>query len=705
MYRIILIIIYCSILSGQAYGQQKKQSRKALQQEFAQIRDSTRFEKLENSIAMYDRFLSYDLEDSKDLEAYAYLGKAFIYLRTMEIPKVDKNIKVGEQLIDAHQIDTLRDVLNMVKGLRYNHLSDYTESIKYLRRSFYFAKKYQKERMQRLSSQYLAMGNNILLRRDSARYYLDFFLLKSQEINSLYDIATAYRLYGDLERSMKNPIEAAKYFLKAYEISVLNKSEDVHKLLPYIASRMGSIYRDLGNMEKAIEYFDVYIENKLSIKAYHRLGEFLLAKASLLIRTQRLEEAKEVIRFFEKEAFLKINEDIVWHYKGVLGSLHFEEKNYDKAEQYLLPLLEIAPIVGQKIHEEILIESLVNLSKLFVLQKKYNAAIRLYKVQLKGTFVNYHHKKEFTEILAQCYEAQAQFKQANEYLKLSDIYRDSIDLFYKDGLTLTQEQAINEAKKANELTQLKLEKELSESKTSFHRTLLLSVLLVSLLFISLLFLWGRQRKLRLENSLVAVKQQLLKLQVNPHFIFNALNSIQNSVLTLKKEQSVDLISKFSKLIRQVLQNSDKVMVPIYEELQLLTNYMDLEKVRTKNKFDYDIQIGAGVDVYNEEVPSMILQLFIENSIWHGIIPKEEKGLIVIKFMKENHRLKVSIADNGIGRKMSAEIKTKDQQNKKSMGMKLVRQRIQALNKKYHTRLELKILNGKNGIGTQTLLIA
>jgi len=129
----------------------------------------------------------------------------------------------------------------------------------------------------------------------------------------------------------------------------------------------------------------------------------------------------------------------------------------------------------------------------------------------------------------------------------------------------------------------------------------------------------------------------------------------------------------------------------------------LEKIRTNNKFDFSINIEDDVDIYMEEVPSMVLQIFVENSIWHGVSPKPTRGNININVAKENSKLKVTVEDDGVGRSFSLKHKSKDQKNKKSLGSILAIERIGLLNRKYGKNLQLKISDGHQNIGTKVEL--
>ena len=173
------------------------------------------------------------------------------------------------------------------------------------------------------------------------------------------------------------------------------------------------------------------------------------------------------------------------------------------------------------------------------------------------------------------------------------------------------------------------------------------------------------------------KQSLLS-KINPHFLFNSLNSVQTFILNKQNEDAVMFIGKFSKLIRQTLENSVETNVIIEKEIDLLQNYMDFEKNRCEIPFNYHINISKSIDIEEVLIPPMLIQPFIENSIKHGIDHLKTQGNIKLDFKIINEKLlRVDVVDDGIGRKQS--LKLKKEQSKSSLGIKLVMDRINLYN--------------------------
>ncbi len=193
-------------------------------------------------------------------------------------------------------------------------------------------------------------------------------------------------------------------------------------------------------------------------------------------------------------------------------------------------------------------------------------------------------------------------------------------------------------------------------------------------------------KIRLENELqiqrlqsekqhTELEMQALRAQMNPHFIFNSLNSINRFILQNNKAQASEYLTKFSRLVRLILQNSQEALITLESELESLQLYLELEAVRFDHHFDYKITVEDNLDISVIKVPSLILQPYTENAIWHGLMHKEEKGQLDIEVSQEGDLLYFKVTDNGIGRKQAAALASKSATKHKSLGLKITAHRI------------------------------
>lgn len=217
-----------------------------------------------------------------------------------------------------------------------------------------------------------------------------------------------------------------------------------------------------------------------------------------------------------------------------------------------------------------------------------------------------------------------------------------------------------------------------------------------------------EEKTRFLNEIHYAKQMALQTQMNPHFIFNCLNNIQKFLFKNDVENTNKYLTDFATLIRITLSNADKLSISLEEEISYLTRYLEMEKLRFENKLNYEFIIGNDINIEEIEVPTMLLQPFIENSIKHGILNKKEGiGLVKIHFTKKDDCLQCKIIDNGIGRKESAKIKSLEDTLFESKGVSITKRRIEMLNynKTKNVTLTINDLvdNFNNPLGTEVII--
>ena len=219
----------------------------------------------------------------------------------------------------------------------------------------------------------------------------------------------------------------------------------------------------------------------------------------------------------------------------------------------------------------------------------------------------------------------------------------------------------------------------------------------------------REEKIKTEfqHKIAEVEMQALRAQMNPHFIFNSLNSINNFILKNESELASDFLTKFSRLVRQVLSNSRNKLVSLEDEFAALKLYIELEQLRFNHKFSYRVDIDHYLDVNLVLIPPLLIQPYVENAIWHGLMNKESEGHISIRAYQDNEKLFFEILDDGIGRKKAAEYKSRFGIAKKSLGMDITSDRIAILNKMFKMEASFEILDlydcNQQASGTKVLI--
>lgn len=200
-----------------------------------------------------------------------------------------------------------------------------------------------------------------------------------------------------------------------------------------------------------------------------------------------------------------------------------------------------------------------------------------------------------------------------------------------------------------------------------------------------------EEKTRLNKMLGELELTALKAQMNPHFIFNSLGSIQNLINRDKKTEANIYLSKFAKLLRLTLDNSDKKEIPLADEINMLELYLGLESLRFNNQFEYKIEMAETVDIYEVKIPTMILQPFCENAIKHGLLPKKAEAALLLQFeIVDGNTLHCVVQDNGIGRVQREKLKESSVSGHISKGIKITRNRLELVNQLRNKPAEIKI---------------
>ena len=257
---------------------------------------------------------------------------------------------------------------------------------------------------------------------------------------------------------------------------------------------------------------------------------------------------------------------------------------------------------------------------------------------------------------------------------------------------------------------------------SFRQTIWFKILLIilSILFIGTVLYWihrnrmhklglkfeleqerirQQQKELEFEKRLADLTLSALRSQINPHFIFNCLNSIKLYATENDIGAATDYLSKFSRLIRQVLDNSMNDQISLSSELEVLELYIGMEAMRFKEKLRYRINIDKAVDVEYIEIPPLLLQPYVENAIWHGLMPKDEGGNLEISVgMKDKDTLLIRIKDDGIGRAKAADLKSRVNAQHKPFGMKITSERMNLIIRKYNRPMSIVIHDLKDASG-------
>ncbi|MEN8226088.1 MAG: histidine kinase, partial [Bacteroidota bacterium] len=201
-----------------------------------------------------------------------------------------------------------------------------------------------------------------------------------------------------------------------------------------------------------------------------------------------------------------------------------------------------------------------------------------------------------------------------------------------------------------------------------------------------------KRVLAIEKELLDVQQKALQLQTKPQYIFNSLTAIQSFVIATDTDKAIHYLTKFSQLMRLILTNSRESSIPVRDELKAVEHYMDIERLRFDNKFDYEVKVDRNIDDEFMEIPPMIIQPFVENAILHGLIHNPDPGHLQLELKLKKNFIFCTIQDNGIGRKKAEEIREASGIKRKSRGMLITRERLEILNKQNKEKFAVRVID-------------
>ena len=567
---------------------------------------------------------------------------------------------------------------------------------------------------------------------DTARLYADSVKLVSVIINDKPGIASSHYWYGVINRFEGNYHLGLKHMEEYVEY---RRQKGDSSLVAEGLYHMGVMNSYLGNYKESLTAYQRVLNIFRNNNDRYGVANLLHSMAHI---QRKLNKHEKAIKNYKESIAIK---EQLNNLTGLsmstesLGNTYGELKQYDQAEFYLLKALDI--VKNQK--RPFGIASVTeNLGNLYGEKKDYNKALKFHLESLKIrkelpsknslatslTKVGYLYGKLGKSDLAENYLKQGlsiakenDFKPILElnYKALSEFYLDRKDFenalkyqnFYitiKDSvLNLENKKQLLEieakyetAQKDKEITLLTKENEIQQAKADRQATfrnaliggLLSLVIIAGLIFYTMRQRLKNQKILTTKNEEIKIshlKEQLgtlemkaLRAQMNPHFLFNCMNSINRMIISEDNDNASKYLTKFSKLVRLMLENSENPKVTLKDELEMLKSYIQLESIRFKNKMDYKINVEESIDTESTYLPSMVLQPFVENAIWHGLLHKESKGLLTIDITEEGDYLHCSITDNGVGREKSLKFQKQSGFKKKSMGIKITTDRLKLL---------------------------
>lgn len=536
-----------------------------------------------------------------------------------------------------------------------------------------------------------------------------------KEINDKNGIARNLTQLGIMCEYQGEYVKALEYYQKAIQIN--EETENIDGIASNY-SNMGIVYKTQEEYDKALEYYFKAIEirkqqdDKIKLaRNYINIGIIYSIQSNYQGALDFYNKALEINKLFGDRNIIASNLENI-------GIIHDYQKNYDLALDYYKRALRINQEIGNK---RSIANNLVNISSILYKKEDFNQTIAYASkaLAISAEIGDLNLERNIYQNLSEAYESLMNYPKAIEYKNLWMKLNDSIFNIEKTKAiadiqtkyeTEKKDQEINTLQKDNEIQQLQLEETRQRTKAQRWLLLALAFILLSIVLV-IWFVYKNYKKQqtinqqKLQYQKVITEQKMLRLQMNPHFIFNSLNSIQSFISSEQSYEAEKYLARFAKLIRGILENSRENLISLDKEIEVLELYLSLEQLRFENRFSYKINIDEKLEQDFTSIPPMLVQPFAENAILHGLKNKKD-GKLNINFLEKDDSLICEIDDNGIGREASTGKNT--QKNHKSLATTITKDRLKALSDEFHKPSHFSIEDKKDqdtnaAIGTKVTI--
>ena len=634
------------------------------------------------------------------------------------LESADKAIELAQKLNDRKKLASAFSN----KGVNFWAKGDDSMALKMYRRALFIHQSYQDQ------SGIAVASNNIGLVAFNLGDYVqavDYHLRGLRTFEQLKDstrIAAILANIGVDYQYLSDYPKALDYYFKALRISEStgNRTSEAHTL-----SNIGLVYKNFAAYVLALKY-----QNKALALYKHLANKQGVASTlgNIGVVYNLMGKQDTALAFYQKA--LVINKEVgnkrrIASDLTNIGIVHKDLKKYLPSLIYLKKALDIYEELDDKNNialnltqignvyttapNAMLTEGGIDPGEKFVLALTYqNRALKLSK-EIQAV----DRQSEVWLALAETYEAKNDFANALNAYKNYTLLHDSIisdekkQYVMQKGMQFTFEKKEDSLKIENAKKHLLDATEIKRQK-SIRQFILWSGIILFVAGFTIFVLYKRkkdaqqkQKEAELKAEVADTEMKALRAQMNPHFIFNSLNSIGDFIARNEYEKADKYLTSFAKLIRKTLENSEKRLIPLAEDLKVLRLYLQLECKRLDGKFDFMIKVADEIDQENTLVPPMILQPFVENSIWHGIVHKEGKGNITVNIERSGDMLLCFIDDDGIGRKASSQLP--GVAINQSLGMKITKSRIDMMNTKKESGGNVELSDLAHGMRVQVSL--
>ncbi|WP_161499216.1 tetratricopeptide repeat-containing sensor histidine kinase [Flavipsychrobacter stenotrophus] len=533
-------------------------------------------------------------------------------------------------------------------GSYYKHRSEYANALDVYKKAEELSdqlhdKRFKSIMLNDIAILYDDMGN---MRQSLETSYKDLQL--QEELNDSLGMAYTYNNIAHIFIELKDDKNALEYYTKSLKMFDVLKHK---KGMAMIMCNMGTYYSSCGDGKTALIYYGKSLELYRQMKDTYSVGEVLSCCGFELDKQGQVDSA---LAYFNQALLiakeLNVKENMAYAYRA-MAKIFLKKGNAPQAQEYALLSLQIS-------------KQLENLRDI------QNAA----------------------KMLKEIYLQKGNYKDAYAMHDLEITIRDSTvnEANYKD--------AINK-KLQYDFDKRELELTLGNEKKIWEKNVLIFASLLAALLVSVgSFFYTRHSKLKNRLETMELEQQQYRAQMNPHFIFNCLHSIQHYILHNDVISANKYLSEFASLMRTTMEHNQLQTIALQQEIDYLNSYLSLEQMRFENKFTYQINCSADVDISVLQVLPTIIQPFAENAIVHGLCYLENGGRLLVSFTKVDDRLVCTVDDNGIGRRASKQIKARSGKTHVSQGMELVKKRLALASSLHKTTFSAEVIDKTDADG-------
>jgi len=510
-------------------------------------------------------------------------------------------------------------------------------------------------------------------------------LLQSNILDKNLDslnIALTYLNIGNIYNGKQENNKAITYYLKATKVfETYNDSSSMAKAY----GNIGTINAKIGNHDKALEFLEkslLYIGNDQALKLQitSNVSAIYGDKGNYIKAIEVNKEAEQIaLQINSKHALSAIYSNMCNQYR--------ELKDYTISIEYGQKSLGLKKELGLSL--DVILN---NIGYSYLLNKEYNKAIISF--QSISLNANRNLRALVLNNLKNTYQQKGNKDKALEYANAYIILKDSLNKVQQSSKVADLSEKYESDKKQQQIDLLNINSELQQTKLDKQRNLFIGIGSFLLLSLLLIYFWYKNQKTRQVLQNTSLQHKLLQTQLNPHFLFHALNSIQTFIYQNKKEESISYLSSYSKLMRSILESSEQDFISVVEDSNAIKEYLNLQKLN----FPEDVSLNVKVDSHIEvlKIPPMFIQPFVENALVHGI-SSVDKGTVLVHYTKQDDKLNVVISDNGKGIDKNGKNNTLH----RSMGSEIIKNRVFHL-KQMH-KYDVKINHDSNNEGTRIVV--